>query len=88
VFDRSKITEDLVNLRHAAAQAPGAPEAFKAMALANRKLQNDPLFWPIFDMRTSLPEITKLVPSIMIWGENDIFAVPELGTSSSRCCPT
>jgi pimeloyl-ACP methyl ester carboxylesterase len=30
-------------------------------------------------MRTSLPAITKLIPSIMIWGENDIFAMPELG---------
>jgi pimeloyl-ACP methyl ester carboxylesterase len=79
VFDRSKITEALVDLRHAAAQAPGVPATFKAMAQANRKLQNDPLFWPVFDMRTSLPEITKLIPSIMIWGENDIFAVPELG---------
>lgn len=79
VYDRTKITDELVALRQAAAQRPEAPEAFKAMAAANRKLQGDPLYWPIFDMRTSLPAITKLIPSIMIWGENDIFAVPELG---------
>ncbi len=79
VFDRSKITEELIDLRHAAANTPGAPQAFKAMGLANRKLQNDPLYWPIFDLRASLPAISKLVPTIMIWGENDIFAVPELG---------
>jgi len=79
VYDKSKITDHLIDLRHAAANAPGAPDAFKAMGQANRKLQNDPLYWPIFDMRTSLPHITKLIPTIMIWGENDIFAVPELG---------
>ena len=79
VYDRSKISDDLIDLRQAAAQSPGAADAFKAMGLANRKLQNDPLYWPMFDLRTSLPAITKLIPSIMIWGENDIFAIPELG---------
>jgi pimeloyl-ACP methyl ester carboxylesterase len=87
VYDRTKITDELVKLRQAAAQRPGAPEAFKAMAQANRKLQGDPLYWPIFDMRTSLPAITKLIPSIMIWGENDIFAVPELGRTLEPMLP-
>lgn len=87
VYDRSKITPDLVDLRQAAAQRPGAPEAFKAMGLAIRRQQNDPRFWPMFDMTTALPEITKLVPSIMIWGENDIFAVPELGRKLEALLP-
>jgi pimeloyl-ACP methyl ester carboxylesterase len=87
VFDRTKITPDLVDLRQAAAQTPGAPATFKAMGLANRKLQNDPLYWPMYDMRSSLPEITKQIPSIMIWGENDIFALPELGRKLEPLLP-
>ena len=87
VYDRSKITEELIDLRHAAAERPGAPEAFKAHGAANRKLQTDPLFAPMFDLRTSLPAITKLIPSIMIWGENDIFAVPELGRKLEPLLP-
>ena len=87
VYDKSKITDELIDLRHAAANSPGAAEAFKAMGAANRKLQNDPLYWPMFDLRTSLPAITKVIPSIMIWGENDIFAVPELGKKLEPLLP-
>jgi pimeloyl-ACP methyl ester carboxylesterase len=87
VYDRTKITEELIDLRHAAANSPGAAESFKAMGMANRKLQNDPLYGPMYDMRTSLPAITKVVPSIMIWGENDIFALPELGRKLEPLLP-
>lgn len=79
VYDRSKISDELVDLRQAAVERPGAPEAFKALGAAIRRQQSDPLFQPMFDLSTSLPAITKLIPTIMIWGENDIFAVPELG---------
>jgi pimeloyl-ACP methyl ester carboxylesterase len=87
VYDRSKITEELIDMRHAAANTPGAPERFKAHGIANRRLQSDPLFAPMWDMRTSLPAITKVIPSIMIWGENDIFAMPELGRKLEPLLP-
>jgi pimeloyl-ACP methyl ester carboxylesterase len=87
VYDRTKITPGLIDLRQMAAQRPGAAETFKAMGLANRKLSSDPMYWPMFDMRTSLPAITKVIPSIMIWGENDIFAVPELGRKLELLLP-
>ncbi len=87
VFDRSKITSQLIDLRQAAAERPGAPDAFQRMRAANRRLQNDPLYQPMFDMRTSLPAITKIIPTIMIWGMNDIFATPDLGRQLEPMLP-
>lgn len=87
VYDKSKITEQLLETRQAAASRPGAMESFKAAWDATRRLQRDPLFRPVFDMRESLPAITKLIPSIMIWGENDIFAAPEVGRQLEPLLP-
>jgi pimeloyl-ACP methyl ester carboxylesterase len=87
VYDKSRITEALLDLRQAAATRPGAADAFKAIGIATRRLQNDPLYRPIFDLSTSLPAITKLIPTIMIWGENDIFAVPEVGRQVEPLLP-
>jgi pimeloyl-ACP methyl ester carboxylesterase len=87
VYDKSKITDALIDLRQAAAQRPGAAEAFKAMNAANRRLQTDPLYRPIFDLSTALPALTKLIPTIMIWGENDDFALPELGRELEPLLP-
>jgi pimeloyl-ACP methyl ester carboxylesterase len=87
VYDRSKITDALLDLRQAAAVSPGAAAAFKAMGQANRKLQNDPAWRPIFDLSVSLPAISKVIPSIMIWGENDIFATAETGRKLEPLLP-
>ena len=87
VYDKSKITDQLLDTRQAAASRPGAPETFKAMSAGNRNLQNDPLLRPIFDLTNSLPQITKIIPSIMIWGENDIFAPPEYGRKLEPLIP-
>ena len=37
-------------------------------------------------MRVSLPALAKAMPTIFIWGENDIFARPRTAASSKRCC--
>jgi pimeloyl-ACP methyl ester carboxylesterase len=87
VYDHSKITEALLDLRQNAAAKPGYPEAFKAMVAANRKLQRDPLYHSVWDMTQSLPAISKLIPSIMIWGENDIFALPSTGRELEKLLP-
>lgn len=87
VHDKSKITDALVDRRQAVALRPGARETFEAGIEANQRLQRDPLFHPMFDMRASLPEITKLIPTIMIWGEEDVFAVPDLGRELEALLP-
>jgi pimeloyl-ACP methyl ester carboxylesterase len=87
VYDKSKITDELLTIRQNAASRPGAAEAFGAMGKMNRVLQNDPRYRAMFDMTTSLPAITKVIPSIMIWGENDIFAMPETGRKLEPMLP-
>jgi pimeloyl-ACP methyl ester carboxylesterase len=40
-----------------------------------------------FDMREHLPRVTNAIPTIMIWGEDDVFAPPELGRQLERLLP-
>lgn len=87
VYDKSKITDELIDMRQAAATRPGAMEKFKEMGAGNRRLQREPLFAPMFDMTSSLPQVSKLLPTIMIWGENDIFAPPEYGRKLEPLLP-
>jgi pimeloyl-ACP methyl ester carboxylesterase len=79
VYNKAIITEDLVEMRFASASRPGAMEAFKAAGKGNRYIQTDPVLRTQFDMRQSLPAVTKAIPSIVIWGENDNFAPVTLG---------
>jgi pimeloyl-ACP methyl ester carboxylesterase len=87
VFDKSKITDQLIDMRQSAAERPGAMAAFKRAWEANRKLSRDPLYKGIWDMSVSLPELTKRLPTIMIWGEDDIFAVPAVGRELEKLLP-
>jgi pimeloyl-ACP methyl ester carboxylesterase len=68
------ITDALVDLRQTAATRPGAMEAFAAS-----EVRADPLMSANFDMRATLPALAKAIPTIFIWGENDIFAAPSHG---------
>ncbi|HLI23297.1 MAG TPA: alpha/beta hydrolase [Stellaceae bacterium] len=73
------ITDELVDLRQRAATRPGAMEAFAASEKAIAAVRTDPLLSADFDMRVSLPALAKKIPTIFIWGENDIFAAPSHG---------
>jgi len=79
VHDKSVITDALVDLRYAAANRAGAMEAFRAAVKGNERLRTDPVMRSIFYMGESLPAFTKHVATTFIWGENDGFAIPELG---------
>lgn len=87
VFDKNVITEQLIDLRFGAASRPGAMEAFKASSAANRYLASDPFMKTQYDMRASLPALTALLPTIMIWGENDTFAPAEFGRKIEPLLP-
>jgi pimeloyl-ACP methyl ester carboxylesterase len=39
------------------------------------------------DMRKSLPPLTKAIPTIFLWGENDSFALPETGRALEPLLP-
>lgn len=73
------ITDPLVDLRQTAATRPGAMEAFAASEKTIAAVRTDPLMSANFDMRATLPALAKSVPTIFIWGENDIFAAPSHG---------
>jgi pimeloyl-ACP methyl ester carboxylesterase len=87
VYNNDKITENLIDIRQAAATRPGAMETFSAANKANRFLQNDPAMSLNYDMRVTLPAFSKIVPTIFIWGENDIFAIPEVGHKLEALLP-
>ena len=87
VYDKSKITDDLLKLRHAAAARPGAMDAFRAGTKANQLLQSDPLLRFQFAMHESLPALTRSFPTLVIWGESDGFATPNLGKQVQPLLP-
>jgi len=87
VYNAGKITDALIDLRQAAATRPGAMESFAAAGKQIKYLQNDPAMSVNYDMRVSLPAVSKVIPTIFIWGENDIFAIPEVGRQLEKLLP-
>jgi pimeloyl-ACP methyl ester carboxylesterase len=87
VYNTDIVTDELVELRYQSASRPGAMETFKAATQATKYLQNDPVMRKQFDMRDALPALTKAVPSLVIWGENDTFAPVTLGRKLQPLLP-
>jgi pimeloyl-ACP methyl ester carboxylesterase len=85
ILDQSKITDDLVDRRQAAASRPGAPESRARFQVGNRFYTTDPGMRQNYDMRHTLPALP--VPSIFVWGENDAFAPPEVGRELENMLP-
>ena len=87
VYDKSKITKELVELRYHSATRPGAREAFAKATQGTKKLQSDPLLVTQFDMRAVLPRLADAIETIFIWGEDDGFAKAELGRAIEPMVP-
>lgn len=81
------ITDDLVDLRQAAATRPGAMEAFEASEKSIAAVRTDPILNANYDMRLTLPVLAKTIPTAFVWGENDIFAPPALGREIEAMIP-
>jgi 2-hydroxy-6-oxonona-2,4-dienedioate hydrolase len=86
VYDRAKVTDELVDLRFASASRPGAREALAAFAAGGRYLTTD-VMRTSFDMRASLPAITKHIPTVFFWGQQDAFAPVTLGHQLEALLP-
>ena len=70
-----------------AASRPGAAEARQAFQEGTQRFQSDPRLGPMaYDMRDTLPKLPT--PSIFIWGENDTFALPEMGRELEKALPS
>jgi len=87
IIDPKRITDKLIDDRQAAATRPGALESFRAFGRANAALRQNPLFALHNDMTRSLPLLTKMIPTIFIWGDSDTFALPETGREIEKRLP-
>lgn len=86
VYDRSRVTDELVDLRFRSASRPGAREALAGFAAGGRYLTTD-VMRASFDMRETLPAITKHIPTIFFWGVEDAFAPVKLGHQLDALLP-
>jgi pimeloyl-ACP methyl ester carboxylesterase len=87
VANHDRVTDALIDMRFATASRPGMRAAYERMLKGTRRLRDDPLLRLLFDMRGVLPALTKQIPTIMIWGENDSMAAPELGRRLAQLLP-
>ena len=85
VWDKSQITDDLVNRWHSCATRPGANEARRSFREGMQRLTQDPNLRVKFDMTHVLPRLE--VPTMFVWGEEDRFAPVELGRQLERLLP-
>lgn len=87
VYNKTIVTEALIDLRQDSAARPGAMDAFRAAVKAQRAYVADPVLRLNFDMRQVLPALTRAIPTIVIWGENDDFAPVHLGRAVEKMLP-
>jgi pimeloyl-ACP methyl ester carboxylesterase len=87
IIDPKRITDKLIDDRQAAAMRPGALDAFKAFGRGTAALRQNALFALQNDMTRSLPTMVKTIPTIIIWGDSDTFALPETGKKIGEVIP-
>ncbi len=85
VYDKSQITDELVEMRNNAANRPGAPQAREVFEEGQKRLTQDPNMRLKFDLTHTLPKLQ--LPAMFIWGEDDNFAPPELGRQLEKVLP-
>jgi pimeloyl-ACP methyl ester carboxylesterase len=81
-----QVTEQLVDSRYQSSVRPGAKEALAAFVAGHRYLQSD-IMKSNFDMRTSLPELTKHIPTASVWGQQDALAPVKVGKQLQALLP-
>lgn len=87
IIDPKRITDKLIDDRQAAATRPGALKSFRALGKAIAAVRDNPLLSLQNDMTKTLPALTKLIPTIVLWGEADTFALPETGRQIEKLIP-
>ena len=87
IIDRSRITDQLIDERQAAATRPGALGSFRGLGKAIGMMRDDPLLSLQNDMTRTLAALTKKIPTIVLWGESDPFALPETGRAIEKMLP-
>jgi pimeloyl-ACP methyl ester carboxylesterase len=86
VNDEKKVTPALIDMRYQASMIPGVKEALGRVAAGGRYLTSDAMFTN-FDMRESLPKITKQIPTVFFWGKQDQFVPLHVGERLAKLLP-
>jgi len=73
-------------MRYEASMLPGVKEALGRFAAGGKYLTSEAMFTN-FDMRESLPKITKQIPTICFWGKNDSFVPLHVGQKLEKLLP-
>ncbi|MDX3906299.1 MAG: alpha/beta fold hydrolase [Pigmentiphaga sp.] len=87
IIDKSRITDQLIDERQRAATRLGAFEAFQRMAQGIEFVRNDPVLKLQTQWREALPALTRRIPTLILWGKNDTFAVPASGQALADMLP-
>lgn len=85
VWDKSQLTDALVNRCHSSATRPGAEEARRRFRQGMERLTREPNLRPKFVLTDVLPRLK--IPTLFVWGEEDRFAPVELGRQLERLLP-
>jgi pimeloyl-ACP methyl ester carboxylesterase len=86
VHNPKQITDKLIEGRYDSSVRPGAKEALAAFVAGHRYLQSD-IMKSNFDMRVSLPELTKHIKTVSVWGQEDQMAPPHVGKKLEALLP-
>jgi len=87
IIDKSRITDALIDDRQSAATRPGAYESFQRMAKAIEFTRSDPVLALQTRWNEALPNLVKHIPTLLIWGTEDTFAVPATGKALAEMLP-
>jgi pimeloyl-ACP methyl ester carboxylesterase len=86
VHNHAKIDDRLIDGRYESSVRAGAREALAKFVAGHRYPQSDVMRWN-FDMRTSLPELTKHIPTASAWGQQDQMAPVHVGKKLEALLP-
>lgn len=84
-FGDTVVPEELIQLRHQAANRPGVREANKAFDDYLAKMNTDAKLWDRYCIKDSLPKIK--VPGKFIWGKHDAVAPIETAYKLEKLLP-
>lgn len=85
LWDKSQITDALLDRYQASATRPGAVEGRRVFLEGMRRLTQDPNLRIRFQMMDTLPRMKT--PAMFIWGEDDCFAPVALGRQLEKTLP-
>jgi pimeloyl-ACP methyl ester carboxylesterase len=87
IVDKSRITDALIDDRQSTVERPGVWDSFRRMAAAIDYVKTDPVLASQTDWRETLPVLTQRIPTMILWGKEDPFALPETGQALADMLP-